>query len=176
MGNIVRERVEGIGVYDGIEKIVLVNCSTGDQVFTEIAVPETVTIPAAKPNMEELLSVMVDAKILSVRVIDTPVGCSAEGQHLTGKKLSIELELQQKVQYIADEPTQSVHAAHFNKLVNSILIVAPEKINCVPIETLLMQGKVVVTPYIEDIYGEKIDKRTIFKNITLLIVVKFVNC
>jgi hypothetical protein len=174
MGNIVRGRVEGVGIFDGIENIIL-----GD-VFTEIAVPEIVVIPEAKPNMEELLSVMVDAKIISVRVIDTPVGTSAEHQNLTGKKLSIELELQQKVKYIADEPTQSVHAAHFSKLVNSILIVAPPKVPNtaagIPIETLLMQGKVVVTPYIEDIYGEKLDKRTIFKNITLLIVVKFVNC
>jgi len=176
MGNTVRERVEGIGVYNDVENINLGNCVNNRKVFTEIAVPEIVTIPAAKPDMEELLSVMVDAKVISVRVIDTPEGTSAEGQILTGKKLSIELELQQKVKYIADEPTQSVHAAHFNKLVNSILIVAPPRIGGIPIETLLMQGKVIVTPYIEDIYGEMLDKRTIFKNITLLIVVKFMSC
>lgn len=172
MANIVRENVEGIGVYEDIENIPVADGDT----FIEIAVPETVVIPSAKPDMEELLSVMVDAKVVSVRVIDTPAPTttpSAEGQILTGKKLSVELELQQKVKYIADESTQSVHAAHFNKLVNSILLIAPAAVNSIPIETLLMQGKVVVTPYIEDIYGEKLDKRTIFKNITILIVVKF---
>lgn len=163
MANVVRESVEGIGISKLPEDL---GCPA---IFTEVAIPEIVTIPAVKPDMEQLLSVMVDAKIVSLRIIDTPVGTSHEGQILTGKKLSIELLLKQKVKYIADEPTQSVHAAHFEHTVNSIWVIVPKEINCKSIETLLMQGKLVVTPYIEDIYGEQLDKRTIFKNITVLI-------
>jgi uncharacterized repeat protein (TIGR01451 family) len=163
MANVVREAVEGIGISKLPETL------GNPAFFTEVAIPEIVTIPAAKPDMEQLLSVMVDAKIVSLRIVDTPKGTSYEGQKLTGKKLSIELLLKQKVKYIADEPTQSVHAAHFEHTVNSIWVIVPEKINCKSIETLLMQGKLVVTPYIEDIYGEQLDKRTIFKNITVLI-------
>jgi len=164
MSNVVRERVEGIGISNTIP-------DPGPH-FTEICIPETVTLPEAKPDMEQLISVMVDAKVVSVRLINTPEGLSDEGQNLTGKKLSIELELQQKVKYVADEPTQSVHAAHFNKLVSSIFIVVPANID----DNLITQGKYKITPYIEDIYGEQLDKRTIFKNITLLIVAKFLNC
>lgn len=163
MANVVREAVEGIGISELPETL------GSPALFTEIAIPEIVKIPAVKPDMEELLSVMVDAKIVSLRIIDTPKGISHEGQRLTGKKLSIELLLKQKVKYIADEPTQSVHAAHFEHTVSSIWVIVPEKINCKSIETLLTQGKLVVTPYIEDIYGEQLDKRTIFKNITVLI-------
>lgn len=163
MGNVVREAVEGIGISKLPEDL---GCPA---IFTEVAIPEIVKIPDAKPDMEQLLSVMVDAKIVSLRIIDTPEGISHEGQKLTGKKLSVELLLKQKVKYIADEPTQSVHAAHFEHTVNSIWVIVPKEINCTKIETLLMQGKLVVTPYIEDIYGEQLDKRTIFKNITVLI-------
>lgn len=163
MANVVREAVEGIGISKLPEDL---GCPA---IFTEVAIPEIVKIPNVKPDMEQLLSVMVDAKIVSLRIIDTPVGTSHEGQKLTGKKLSIELLLKQKVKYIADEPTQSVHAAHFEHTVSSIWVVVPKEINCKSIETLLMQGKLIVTPYIEDIYGEQLDKRTIFKNITVLI-------
>ena len=40
-------------------------------------------------------------------------------------------------------------------------------------ECLLQQNQIIVTPYIEDIFAEAIDSRTIFKNITVLIDVKF---
>lgn len=163
MGNVVRESVEGIGVSKLPE-------SLGTQsLFTEVAIPEIVTLPEVKPDMEQLLSVMVDAKVVSLRIIDTPEGISNEGQILTGKKLSIELLLKQKVKYIADEPTQSVHAAHFEHVVNSLWVIVPKQIGCKKIEDLLRDGKLIVTPYIEDIYGEQMDKRTIFKNITVLV-------
>lgn len=170
MSNVVRQGVEGIGITP-FEALPIL---TEDSCFTQVAIPETVKIPDIKPDMEELLSVMVEAKIVSLRIIKTPVGTSQEGQHLTGRKLSIELELNQKVKYIADEPSQSVHSAHFTKKVSSIWVVVPEKVkdkngNDINIETLLAQGKLIVTPYIEDIYGEQLDKRTIFKNISVLI-------
>ena len=170
MANVVRERVEGIGISNNLENLTLGNY------FTEIAIPEIVELPEAKPDMEQLISVMVDCKVISVRVIDTPNGLSAEGQRLHGKKLSLEIELQQKVKYVADEPTQSVHAAHFTKLVSSIFIVVNPTICADSVEKLIAQGRYVVTPYIEDIYGEQLNKRKIFKNITLLIEAKFLPC
>lgn len=174
MSNVVRQGVEGIGISPSLPTL----CDNA--YFTEVAIPETVILPEEKPDMEELLSVMVDAKIVSLRIIKTPEGTSQEGQTLTGRKLSIELELKQKVKYIADEPSQSVHAAHFENKVSSIWVVVPKTVNIkgrdVPIETLLLQGKLSVTPYIEDIYGEQLDKRTIFKNITVLINVTFNSC
>lgn len=167
MANIVRERVEGIGLSNNLENLKLGNY------FTEIAIPEIVELPEAKPDMKQLISVMVDCKVASIRVIDTPTGLSAEGQKLYGKKLSIELELQQKVKYVADEPTQSIHAAHFTKLVSNVFIIVNPTIGTDSIEKLIAQGRYVITPYIEDIYGEQLDRRTIFKNITLIIEARF---
>lgn len=172
MANVLRDMVDGIGItpFEDLPPAPLY--------FTEIAVPETLIIPPEKPDIEQLISVMVDAKVISVRVVNTPISTSQEGQILTGKKLILEVKLKQKITYIADEPTQSVHAAHFEKVVTSIFVIVPPVIppppatNGIPIETLLKEKKVIITPYIEDIYGCSKDTRTIFKNITLLIDVK----
>lgn len=160
--------VEGIGVtpYDALP-------ASPISIFTQVSIPEVVCIPCVKPPMEDLLSILVEAKIISVRLIKTPIGVSFEGQRVTGWKLSVELELIQKVKYVADEPTQSVHAAHFKNIVSSIIIVVPDEIPVggalIPIEDLFRANRLVITPYIEDIYGEKRGPKEIFKNITVLL-------
>lgn len=166
MASIVRGLVEGIGItpYNQLPK--------NPMFFTQIAIPETVEIPREKPDIEDLVSVMVDAEIISTRLINTPTAVSCEGQVLLGHKLIIELKLRQKVKYIADEPTQSVHAVHFENIVSSIFVVLPPGIGTASMEDLFIQRKLVVTPYIEDIFAERMDSRRIFKNIILLIDVK----
>lgn len=141
--------------------------------FTEFWIQELVTLPEEKPDIEMLLSCMVEAEIISSRLIDTPCMKSYEGQLLSGRKLIIELKLKQKITYVADEPDQSEHSADFENVVNSVFIVVPQRIDNTPIENLFKKNKITTTPYIEDIYCEMIDNRTIFKNITLLLDVTF---
>lgn len=158
MGNIIRGLVQGIGITPYSQ---LPECPT---IFTETAVAETICIPEQKPDIEQLISVAADAQILSVRLVETASGTSDEGQILRGYKLIVELKLRQKVKYVADEPTQSVHAAHFEKVITSIFVVVDKNI-----ADLYKHGKVVVKPYIEDIYAVKKGLRKIFKNIIILV-------
>jgi hypothetical protein len=166
MANVVRGLVDGIGISNTLPE--------NPKYFTEQSIAETVVIPCLKPDMEQLLSVMEDIEIVSVKVIDTPVAISNEGQKLQGSKLIIELKLKQKIKYVADEPTQSVHAAHF-EIMKSMFVVVPT----IPlgqsktVTQLLREGRVNVMPYIEDIYGEMKDKRTIFKNTVVFLNVTF---
>jgi hypothetical protein len=128
--------------------------------FKQFTVQETLELPCAKPDIEQITRVMANVKITSTRVIKTPDATSAEGQILTGWKLIVEGELIQKVEYVADEPTQSVHAAHFS-VPFSTFIVLPKTFT---------QGSIVnVVPYIEDIYAQQIGKRCIFKNVTIFL-------
>ncbi|MCX7951756.1 MAG: hypothetical protein N2594_07380 [Clostridiales bacterium] len=165
MASTVKNLVEGIGIATTFPK--------DPKYFTQLSIPETITIPSPKPDMEQLLSVTVDAVIESIKLIDTPIALSNEGQYLSGCKLVIEIKLREKIKYVADEPTQTVHAAHFENVLKSLFVIVPCEINGQSTKNLLSKNKVVVTPYIEDIYAEMIDKRTIFKNITLFIDVKF---
>jgi hypothetical protein len=169
MANVVRGMVDGIGIANTLPE--------NPKYFTEEAIAETVVIPTQKPDMEQLLSVMEDIEIISIKVVNTPVAISNEGQRLQGNKLIIEINLKQKIKYVADEPTQSVHAAHFEKM-KSIFVVVPTVPpgQIFPYKTvtqLLNEGRVDVTPYIEDIYGEMKDKRTIFKNTVIFLNVTF---
>lgn len=148
---------------------------TDPKYFTEISIPETIKIPEIKPDMEQLVEVIVQAEIMSMRLVDTPCMKSYEGQMLSGKKLILELKLKEKVVYVADEADQPVHAAHYEEVMRSVFIIVPKSVDGKSIELLLKSNKVRVTPYIEDIYAVQKDKRTVFKNITLLIDVT-INC
>lgn len=128
--------------------------------FKQLTVQEHLTLPTAKPDIEQLVRVMAEISITSTKIIETPKGKSKEGQILTGRKIIIEGMIHQKIEYVADEPTQSVHGAHFN-VPFSTFIVLPEDFE---------DGTVVtIIPYIEDIHAQQIGKRKIFKNVTFLL-------
>ncbi|MCY6369536.1 DUF3794 domain-containing protein [Clostridium ganghwense] len=154
MASIVKNLIEYVGIVDPEQ---LPEQMTS---FKQLTVQENLTIPSAKPDIEQIVRVMAEAVITSTKIIETPIGKSKEGQILTGRKIIIEGMLNQKIEYVADEPTQSVHAAHF-KVPFSTFIVLPEDFE---------DGTVVtIIPYIEDIYVKQVTKRDIFKNVTLLL-------
>lgn len=152
MGSFVSNLIEYSGIAD--------NLPVNPTAFKQFSVQETMCLPAAKPDIEQIIKVMAEVVITSTRVIKTPKATSLEGQILTGYKLIVEGEVRQKVEYVADEPTQSVHAAHFN-MPFSTFIILPEDFE--------IGTPLVVTGYIEDIFAQQIDKRCIFKNITVLV-------
>ncbi|MBM7625127.1 hypothetical protein [Sporohalobacter salinus] len=146
------------------------------QYFKQFDIGETVTIPEQKPDMEELVSVMIEPEVISMKVIDTPCIKSYEGQLLSGKKLALELKLNQKITYIADDAEQSVHAAHFENILRSVFVVIPQEVDGTAVEKFVNFDRVCVNPFIENIFAEQQDERTVFKNVTLLIDVSFQTC
>lgn len=132
--------------------------------FKQFSVQETVCLPPAKPDIEQIVKVIAEVVTISTRVITTPIATSMEGQILTGFKLIVEGEMRQKIEYVADEPTQSVHAAHSNVPFSTFIVLPADFAIGTPL---------VATGYIEDVFAVARDKRTIFKNIVILIDVVF---
>lgn len=155
MATVVKNLIEIAGLADPA-----VLAALAPTVFKQFVVQETLELPEAKPDIEQIVKVIAQVVITSTRVIRTPAGTSMEGQVLTGYKLVVEGEVRQKIEYVADECTQSVHAAHFS-VPFSTFIVLPT--------TYTLGTPVTVTPYIEDIYVELINERTIFKNVIILL-------
>lgn len=154
MATLIQGLIEYAGIADTLPILTI------PAAFKQFTLQENLCIPEAKPDIEQLTRVLAEVKIISTKVIQTPTGTSPEGQNLTGWKLIVEGEVCQKIEYVADEPTQSVHAAHF----------------CIPFSTfIVLPGTyvagtpVTVVPYIEDIYAQQIGKRSIFKNIVLFL-------
>lgn len=152
MASIVRNLIE----YSGIADYLPEDSST----FKQINVEESLCIPKQKPDIEQIVKVICDVEIKNTRVIRTPKAISLEGQILTGWKLIIEGELNQKVEYVADVPEQSVHVAHFSVPFSSFIVLP---------ETFKIGVPVIVNAYIEDIFIQQLNKRCMFKNVTILL-------
>lgn len=140
-----------------------------DRNWTEISIPELLTVPCEKPPIENINKVLASIKIISKRVIQTPTSQrtgseNEEGTKLTGYKLVVEGILEQKVVYTADVPQQSVHSVHF-EVPFSVFIVLTPLSN--PADTL--NTKYCVDACIEDIYVKAFNTKDIFKNVTLFL-------
>lgn len=152
MSSYVSNLIEYSGIAD--------NLPVNPNAFKQLSVQETVHLPHAKPDIEQIVKVIAEVVITSTRVIITPQATSLEGQILTGYKLIVEGEMRQKIEYVADEPSQPVHAAHFNVPFSTFIVLPSDFVLGTPL---------VVTGYIEDIFAQQVSKRCIFKNITVLI-------
>lgn len=161
MNQLKKRDVKGIGVAKCFPK--------NPKYFTEENFSQVFTLPCQKPDIESILSVNADVNIISIRLVDTPKGLSNEGQNLSGCKAVIEIKILYKIKYVANLITQPVHAAHFENVIRSIFIIVPCEVNGECIKDLFKRNKVVVTPYIEDIYFKAIDLRKIYTNITLFL-------
>lgn len=137
--------------------------------WTQISIPETITIPEEKPDIEQIVKITAKVDIISQRIVKTPISCAPNlaGEYLTGKKLIIEAFLNQKVFYVADLAQQSVHAAHFKVPFSTFILI--------PCETD-MKTKFRIDSYIEDVFVKEADKRNIFKNVTLCLHAVSTDC
>ncbi|MDD3453863.1 MAG: DUF3794 domain-containing protein [Bacilli bacterium] len=134
--------------------------------WTEISVPEILTIPCAKPDIESIDKIYINSKITTTKIIKTPTSpkdgttliANPEGLKLTGWKLLVEGFLCQTLVYTADECEQSVHSAHFN-MPFSTYIVLPEDTD--------LNDKFNVRVCIEYVFTKRLTPRTIFKNVTV---------
>lgn len=135
--------------------------------FKQLQVQNTFIVPEEKPDIESILCGSAYVNIKEKYIISTPKAVSIETQRLTGKKIIIEGEIIQKIEYIGNDKTQSVHAVHFITLFSSYIILN---------ENLDTESNIVVTPYIEDVYIKQLNTRKIFANIMLLLDAKDLRC
>lgn len=154
MANVVRDLVEISGIADTFPVC--------PKAFTEVSIMENITIPVPKPDIEQILRVIAEINVISKRVVETPIGKSSSGIVSTGVKLIIELELKEKIVYVADEPSQPVHAAEFGKVFSSYIILPKLAVPITP----SLPDLITAEAFIEDIFIKIIDKRNIFKNVT----------
>lgn len=134
--------------------------------FKQVNYESTFCVPGQKPDIEQIVKVYAKTSISKSEIVKTPVGKSLEGQEVTGYKLLISGDINYKIQYVANEATQSVHTFH----------------KCVPFCGYVVLPKnfntgVYISPsaLIEDISVEQIDCRCVYSNITLLLLVD-INC
>lgn len=107
---------------------------------------------------------MSEIIIDSTRVIKTPEGISRDGLLLSGKCLVIEGGVVQNIEYLAAEQCYKVYAEHFIIPFNSHIILPKEFKTGTPLTT---------SGYLEEIFTEIQDSRTIYENISILFAAEY---
>ncbi|SHJ46273.1 conserved repeat domain-containing protein [Clostridium cavendishii DSM 21758] len=138
----------------------------GISTFKLLSVYDNLCIPEDNPDIEEVNDINVDTEILKYYIIRTPSVTSNEGQKLTGYKLVVRGLLRESIEYTAKVSEQSIHFANFS-IPFSTFIILPNNFK--------VDNKIDVRTNIKDIYFKKVNKRELFKNITLLINVKIIS-
>ncbi|MBW7651200.1 DUF3794 domain-containing protein [Anoxybacillus sp. ST4] len=133
----------------------------------QIAVQEKLTIPPAKPDVEQINTLLIEAAITGTRNIFTPIGV----------KVVVEGVLRQKIIYTADVPQQSVHSAHFEQPFCSFIniplnIPAGVTVNQLLASVGLSINNILAGPvqvFIEDVEISLTDPRTVHKCVILFL-------
>lgn len=147
--------------------------------WKQMYISESLQIPAQKPDIEQINSIDVSVNILRAEVIKTPrsyddTGAvpvaqpNLEGRLLSGRKLIIEGQLCQKVVYTALETSQPLHSAHFYVPFSSFIVV-PEEVTFGTVTEDSFNVRFDVNACIEDVAACVIDKRSILKQVTLML-------
>lgn len=139
--------------------------------FKEELIKELLVIPDAKPDIENILDILVWVDVIEYKLITTEKGTANSGQNLSGLKLVVKIRLKEKVMYVADRCTQSVHAAHY-ETIKSLFIILPEKIDGMDTCKLVKRKQLKVIPYVEAVCFRKLNERCIQKCVMLLVEAK----
>lgn len=139
--------------------------------FKEELIEDILAIPCQKPDMERVLDIVCFANVETYKLIETEVGNSQEGQRLTGRKLIVEVNINEKLTYAADEPSQRAHAAHYERI-KSTFIILPEVCGRDNICDLVRANKLTITPYIEAVCYRQLNQREIHRCLMLFVDVK----
>ena len=134
-----------------------------DKAWTQIILPEKLTLPSSVLNVKSITKLYIEIKITSTKIINTPISdtSNVEGMKLTGKILLIYGYLCQKIVYIADNFRQSIHSVKFNIPFNTYIVIDEN--------TDIENDKYCVYPCVEDVSIRVLNKRQLSKNITLFL-------
>ena len=134
--------------------------------WTQITIPEILTIPRNKPNIESIDKIYINVLIEKTRIISTPKTAnnvtSIEGLKLTGKKLLVDGYLCQTIVYTADNCSQTVHSTSFKIPFSTFIVIEAD--------ADIDNDKYCVKTCIEDVFAKPLNSRVIFKNVTLFLL------
>lgn len=131
--------------------------------FNQINIDEYLSIPITNPEICDINDLLADVKINKYNVIKTVIAKSTEGQILSGYKLIIHGTLNQTVEYIADEVAQTIHSASYSMPFSSYIVLPSD---------FIIGSKIEIDASVEEVYFNKVDTRSIFKNILILLTAK----
>ncbi len=150
--------------YIGIDK----DLPKGIKYFKEELFSNVISNSNLSKPIENIISASVDCNINSVKLINTQVRTSNEGQKLTGKKLLVEINILYRIKYLSDSKEKYLYILK-ERSTKVMYIVLPKTIDDCKIEDLVRRGKIKVECYVEDLYVDKRKDNSVYiRNLLLL--------
>lgn len=119
---------------------------------------ENIIITEDKPDIGNICDIFINPIVKNTILIDAEDGLSNEGQYSSRKKLLVEILLQIKINYVIDEPSQSLFSIN-HETIKSMFIVVPNEINSKNIKDLYKSCRILVSPFVEHTYTKEITPR-----------------
>lgn len=123
--------------------------------------------------IENLLSVSIMQRAGDIDIIKTPIMMSNEGIYLSGYKLKVELIIHIKLKYISKISPNKI-GLYNKKRIKIVYIVVPLHYGRENVVDLLRRKRIIVNPYIEDIYCEIKDRNNIYTNLSSIVTADFI--
>ncbi|MGL4731129.1 MAG: hypothetical protein ACRCW0_06065 [Clostridium sp.] len=142
--------------------------------FKSILLNNEIFLSEDKPPINTLVTISLDATVGDIKIINTPIRTSNEGEKLLGKKLLVEINLKYKIQYTSYGREHYIYVLD-HQTTKTTFIVLPETINEERIEDLLRKEKIEVRAYVEDIYVEVKNSSTLYTSLSLMVNGKIAN-
>lgn len=128
--------------------------------FNYINIHKQLDVIGNGQGIEQISKVYTTAKILNNKLIKTPKGESLEGIKLTGNRLVVYGEVLQRIQYVAQNESQTMHIYNFSFAF----------MNFVDLPECYEPSKFYVADvYVEDVNVCKVSSHRIYSNLNLLI-------
>lgn len=128
--------------------------------YKEFSIDTDIVLSKDKNDIEQIISIKLNVYIENTNIRETARITSLEGQIITGKMLIVNGVINQDVEYINGFQTQSIHGIQCN-IPFSTYVVLPLNFD--------ENKDIIVKGYVEDVYIKKLDNRTFYENIVLLI-------
>lgn len=131
--------------------------------WSQLTIPETLNVPKDKLSIKAICKIYIDIKINSIKTIEiprTPIS-NTEGLLLTGKKLSIDGKICEKVIYSSCYPNKSLNSIQFSIPFSTYIIINHD--------ANIYNDKFNVKACIEDVFAVPLNERTIFQSINVFL-------
>ncbi|MFD3156304.1 hypothetical protein ACFIJ5_05510 [Haloimpatiens sp. FM7330] len=157
-----------------LHKIGICRCkSEGMKYFTQDCISQKIRLDDNLPDIDYIVSSMVDYEIISVDTIKTIKGKSNDEKYSSGKKAVVKIKFKQKIMYISKIQDENVHIFE-NYFYHSVFVVIPERIEGTDTKALVKFKKLKPIAYIEDIITKNIGVRAILNYIHVLFEIKYI--
>lgn len=140
--------------------------------FKEETLSEIFEIPFEKPNIHEIVDLNVSPQVEDIYIVDEVDTFSTEGRRIVGLNLIVKLLVKENLIYLGTNLNKTTHVADYC-LLKSLSVLIPETKDGLSTRSLVKSGRINVVPYVETVYKEKLNERTFFSSVLVLVDVNF---